>query len=896
MKKIISFIIAVSLLCSSAIFTAHANEFDYSMHEKEVNVLNDLGISTKDESGALNEASPTRAELAVLAMKALGFSSIPYTNQENPFTDVPSSHWAYSYIMHAKNIGLFNGTSKTTFSPDAIIDSAQAIATMVKMLNYKSQAELTGGYPSGYLSIAASLKILDGTSLASDNTITREQLYVLLYNTLHTEMLVEMGINGKDESFIKDGSTILTKNLNIKYVEGVITADSETAIFGEAAKSKDRFFIGNMQFEGKNINVLGKVGRRVRVYYRETNTNILDALSLQEEENTEITLSAESVTDFDYANGIYKAMDGDKEKSYRIGDKYYLSYNGEAIYGSDPLSMEPSCGTVTLIDNNGDGIFDVVIVNEFYNLIFGGYNSYTNIITDAFDSSKNINLELYSKVISDTEDFSSLDKNTVLSVFKGKASEYIKIKESANIISGTITQITEDGTYIADGNEYRLSESLRCLAAGLKAGGSYTLYLDIYNAIAYYEVSTASQGGYILKFAAPTGLEGAKVQILIPDGSLKSFELANKVTIETPGGTSSIDGKNAGGYLSGSRQYVLFNQNKDKQINKITTAKIIGTSAEYETMGGYPLYKLDYYIEEWPRYDEGNSYIYRAYKSKNMGYGNWLILGENTIVMNVVPETQADYSADDFICTNVKNCLKTDETINIVKNNSGNKGNREIDVYKIGDAGIEPDIFIRYLSEVNKNVSDDSDFIVIKDLSQVLDAKTGDVCYKLTYMQGASENTGIMADDFTNTRAQILSSPYGSGSLASPSLNSSKQIYKAGDIAKITKDIKGKITNLCLIYDGENKKMSFSELSTYNRVFRIVDGTVRYINGSYLEITSSTGNPLERSRINGCNIIVSEPDKDIIRTGTTADISIDDHVVIYSRHSDNKTVVVYKKR
>ncbi|MBQ9428978.1 MAG: family 43 glycosylhydrolase [Clostridia bacterium] len=43
------------------------------------------------------------------------------------FTDVPATHWSYSYVANAYSIQLANGTSKTTFSPDSSFTVAQAL-------------------------------------------------------------------------------------------------------------------------------------------------------------------------------------------------------------------------------------------------------------------------------------------------------------------------------------------------------------------------------------------------------------------------------------------------------------------------------------------------------------------------------------------------------------------------------------------------------------------------------------------------------------------------------------------------------------------------------------------------------------------------------------------------
>ncbi len=893
MKKIISLITALTLICTSLVFTVSADEFDYSMYEKEINILTQLGITTSNDAGASNQSMVTRAELAALAVKALGYDGISLNAGTGAFEDVSPSHWAYRYIMFAQSIKLFNGTSATTFSPDAAIDASQAVATMVKMLNYAQMADAKGGYPSGYWIVAGSCGILDGAGINQSGTITREQLYILLYNTVHADMLVADGFLGEDTSYVKDGSTILSNYLHIHYIDGVLTADSQASISGALTSSEVHFNVGNIQFKTNDTAVTGKTGRNVRVYYKDNGTAVFDAVCVWDGENKEVTLSSDSIADFDYAAGIYKAIDGDKEKSYKIGKNYYLSYNGEAIPGSDPALMRPASGHITLIDNNRDSIYDVVAVKEYYNLVFSGYDKYSNVIYDKLDSAKNIDLDSFFTVSSNVEDYSSVPQKSIFTVYKSKSGSSVQIHVSENTAGGKITNISSQNEYTIKDNSYKLSLAHRGSGADkLRAGLNCVFYLDAYNTIAYYEIIPDNQSGYLLQFAAGTGLAGAQAQMLTLDGSLKAFELADKVTLETPSGTSRINGSEVSGYFSGltgsNRLYVLFNQNDAKQINRITLPKVIKTQAEYDSMGGYPLYKMDYYIYNWPE----PTTTYNQYKSKNMGYGNWLIMDENTVVLNVVGETQMEYTMDDFMCGSVKSTLRPDETIVIKKDNEGSKTAREIDIYKIGDSGYTPDVLIKYDVPENRYVSDDGDFMVIKNLTQAVNPSTGNSAWKLTYIQGANEVTGFLSESFSNNRVQILSSPYAS-SITVPALSPLKLKYEVGDVVKISKNLSGEIINICLVYDNKNKTLSFPVLSAFNRIFRIIDGEVSLADNGFIEIKTS-GGAVERSRIDGCNITVTDNFREEVTAGTMADIAVGDRVVIYSRYGDNKTVAVYK--
>lgn len=68
-----------------------------------------------------------------------------------PFTDVPSSYWAYDAIMRVTDDSqypaTFNGTSATTFSPEGTITRAQLIAVLNRSMNNEYWANLEGPIP-----------------------------------------------------------------------------------------------------------------------------------------------------------------------------------------------------------------------------------------------------------------------------------------------------------------------------------------------------------------------------------------------------------------------------------------------------------------------------------------------------------------------------------------------------------------------------------------------------------------------------------------------------------------------------------------------------------------------------------------------------------------------------
>ena len=108
------------------------------------------------------------------------------------YTDVADSDWYASAVAAATELGLMNGTSETTFAPNATIDRATLVTTLWRMAGSPEASEEAGpDYAGGIWSTQAIHWAFDSglTSGSGEEghfnptgSATREQLAVFLYN------------------------------------------------------------------------------------------------------------------------------------------------------------------------------------------------------------------------------------------------------------------------------------------------------------------------------------------------------------------------------------------------------------------------------------------------------------------------------------------------------------------------------------------------------------------------------------------------------------------------------------------------------------------------------------------------------------------------------------------
>lgn len=131
--------------------------------------------------------------IAFLLAFALLFTTVPaaFAAEDDGFTDVPESHWAYDAIRDAVAKGLFNGMGDGTFAPDGILTRAMLVTVLARA----AEAEVDDGTESGFQDVPAGLwytgavvwaavnGIVNGDGKGNffpDGTATREQTAVIL--------------------------------------------------------------------------------------------------------------------------------------------------------------------------------------------------------------------------------------------------------------------------------------------------------------------------------------------------------------------------------------------------------------------------------------------------------------------------------------------------------------------------------------------------------------------------------------------------------------------------------------------------------------------------------------------------------------------------------------------
>ncbi len=305
MRKILSFLIIVSVLFSLATHSA------YALSDYESEVLSALSIMQGDERGDMRyHDKVSRAECAKIVV-----ASSPYRNmvelgqKSSPFADVTYEHWASPYITVGIKHGLFKGYMDATFRPSNTVLLEEALVMFMRVLGYTDE-DMGNDWPYSQMEMAKKMGLLDNVNKYAGQELTRYDVATIAYNTLLAntkgsgETLIS-GFNrtlgpktvtssdwyrdfGADSSIriVRDGENASLSDVSIndivyymeEYKTALVYSKKITGIYEDAQPNKNAptsVTVSGVTYELEGTNALSKLSAGGKFGYGDTVTLLM---------------------------------------------------------------------------------------------------------------------------------------------------------------------------------------------------------------------------------------------------------------------------------------------------------------------------------------------------------------------------------------------------------------------------------------------------------------------------------------------------------------------------------------------------------------------------------------------------------------------------------------------
>ena len=801
-KKIIALTSAVCILFSTAVYAEGGalsssdniidmieGNADYQYNCAD-GLLDTLEITKGYNDEAYGRYSDiTRADFAVLTARTLktDFGSAP---PADVFDDVKSDHYAAGAISALKDFGMIDGDGDNCFRPENPIKLSEAVKILCKGIGYNYYAENGGGYASGYISAANDTNLLKNIKLSADDTLTKNETVLLLFNALHTNIAVQtkFGIGAQFE--ISPYKTVLTEYHKVYYTDGIVKSNKITGI-SSPDTSKNSIDVGDMTLLCENMDAERFLGYNARVYYKDGQASGENVIYIMpKNKNSELIIEgndADTVYNINERKISYYDASG-KERDARLESNFKLIYNGKAEGDYNSVMDNLKDAHVRLLDNNGDGRYDIVFVNKYKDVVVKSVNENEEIIYDMYSSLNNWNYgNIASDAIFEITDgkgniisVSDILPWRVVSIISSNDGEYVKAIVKDEYIFGTITQMTKDeDIYFIDGKEYRATKTfLNSSNQNLYVGLSGTFCLNADGKIAAFvkEDVEILKYGILLKSWNEED-EKIGVRLSSQDGIICSYECAKKVNT----GLQTLKRSDFYEMIKNETEVLVrYSINKDGHLNRLELPSLEPEFNKNAQKNGFYQYK-----------EEAS----RKYRKKDGNFNDDFLINSSTVIMGIYSNNTGD--EEKYRKLEMGN-LTDDSSYNIsAYTDEANPSYARVVLIKM------------------KEDADSYDWcpLAVTDISETLNSD-GEV---------VSEIKGYNAGGYTSVETE------------STQVVSSEGIVE-GDIVKIKRNAKGRVSKIEKVYDSTEKKLTsvpagFNAKERFQLVnpYAVSEDTLKYV-------------------------------------------------------------------
>lgn len=591
-KRLISVILSVFIMMSALSCNVFALDTK-SKEQASFEFLTDLGIITSEIESMDNIMS--REEFSVYMTNMLKLD-IKASANVRYFKDVEFDGYAVDSINALANMGLISVGDDREFRPQDGILTEEASKILVSALGYSEEAEHSGGYPVGYMTVAVRLGILRSVD-TTDNTVTYGKAFSMICNAMEAPLLSIEVFNSDGSAKVYDDSeehSILTKVWELKSVRGMVTATYGSSANTTIIKEKNEIRIDNVLFTlNDGLCADEHFGDYVKAYYQsfeDNNDKII--MSIRNNEKTEkVTVMPENYKGI-IGNEISYFNENGREQKIVLAEPVYV-YNGYPIRSdiSNKLS-NINKGEIVIKDGNGDGGYDLVIISDYENFVVStadtetAYNKLggTPIVWDDYT---NVNIVTSGGIVSTTADVKA---GLSLAVARSEGNHIIKAIISDSKNTGSIEACEEIGDiyYVTvDSKSYPIDKSYAVIIkdtylANISSADSFEFLIDAFGNISYIaKKASALKTGYLIDgdINAETLDSVASIKILTEQNKFEIYDLAESVRINESRYNSSVSAfKNLPGNttvldeITVKNQIIRYMLNEDGKVNRILTS------------------------------------------------------------------------------------------------------------------------------------------------------------------------------------------------------------------------------------------------------------------------------------------------------------------------------------
>ena len=558
-RKLLSGILTLSLLCSGIYVNVNAEDellqaegVEIAQENSSVKVqkvpenisglLQALGLL--DESEIVSGGYVTRGFAAEVLSRV---DNRYYGGRElgKMYRDVSADNM-YAYAIETMSeCGYLFGTGDGNFAPDEYITPAQMATILLRLAGYPNNSIANSPEFSKVLKNAGGYDKLSYSGLAN-----------MLYNFLDVNIVEMSGsFSAVNPSYTKSSTeTILDNCLDIEKVKGVITENGITGLWAGTDLKKDRVTVSdnsiNTVIEIGETDIGSMMGVYVEAYCKYDDSKDISVCVYYNVVEGRNEINEIDLFDIDFAESdesqIQYYPEGSKKYRVRYNRKTAVIYNG--TYYQDTVAIlnkvSDKDGKITAIDNDGDGVADVLNVEAYDTFIVNSVVLSNSTVffknTNNSISLKEEDYDLFSLTDESGNDFFIEDfvDGTVVSVAQNSAGadkKVIRVLVCEQTANGTVTaayqnDFARDVVQLDNLEEYLLLSGV----ALPNIGQGVIVMLNAFGRAAWIDYSNVGEFAYgiITDVKMNRKAGGVTVKMITAQNTIEKFEIATKLIVD----------------------------------------------------------------------------------------------------------------------------------------------------------------------------------------------------------------------------------------------------------------------------------------------------------------------------------------------------------------------------
>lgn len=537
MKKfrILSVLLVLSILFQFAVAPATAQDETNPIQTETFQAMKAMGLLTDDFLNISAGSSVTRAQFVGALYKLTGLNE---SNSEIslPFVDVDSTTPHREAIAYFYNIGAVSGSGNNMFNPDGKITYAQAVKVICDFLGYRVYLQqIPRAYPGEYISLASNLNLAEGIELAgTDTPMNAASVVTLIYNAANSNLAE---VKGNDGFTVSEDETPLTRYNNIYYGEEILKNNGIVSLDGNSSVAGTVVF-GKKSYAAPDLDLTDYLGMKLSFFYKSSGTEDVVLWAKPTQRNDVLTIKRDDLLMDDPAYSVSRLVYdvNNRRKTADISDMADIVYNNALTNIATVQYLKPQSGEIKLIDNNGDKVYDTVIIKDYKNLYVNAVSAQKEFISDKYGVTLDLSVYNNVKIFNEQGKAATLNEISPDSVVSYLASPdskdniYIYMNpKGKKAILDSVSNSGSKSTLTFEGEKFLMAPSMsEVITDGtyyvpqITPGQTYMYYLDIEGKVAAIkDVSGNEQYAFFIK-AMPNDepWDGGdyKVKILLSDG------------------------------------------------------------------------------------------------------------------------------------------------------------------------------------------------------------------------------------------------------------------------------------------------------------------------------------------------------------------------------------------